>query len=61
MSVKKTIQVNPDFLSILVQKKKSSKNSKIKPSFKPNNIKNKLLAKIKNIKKKETDKKQLKK
>ena len=48
MSARKTIQINPDFFSLNKKKKsKKSKTPKSKPAFKPNNIKKKLLAKIK--------------
>ena len=48
MSARKTIQINPDFFSLGKKKKsKKEKNPKQKPAFKPNNIKKKLLAKIK--------------
>ena len=49
MSARKTIQINPDFFSLSGKKskKKDKKTQKKKPSFKPNNIKKQLLAKIK--------------
>ena len=48
MSARKTIQINPDFFSLNKKKKsRKAKTPKIKPAFKPNNIKKKLLAKIK--------------
>ena len=48
MSARKTIQINPDFFSLHKKKKsRKAKTPKIKPAFKPNNIKKKLLAKIK--------------
>jgi hypothetical protein len=49
MSARKTIQINPDFFSLGKKRKKENKErkQKSKPAFKPNNIKKKLLAKIK--------------
>jgi hypothetical protein len=48
MSARKTIQINPDFFSLGKKKKsKKEKTPKQKPAFEPNNIKKKLLAKIK--------------
>ena len=45
--LEKTIQLNPDFLSITSESKRSKKTKKKKPLVKPNAVKNKLLERIK--------------
>ena len=58
-SVKKTIQINPDLFKISSNKTKKnrgeSKNSLVKPLISPNILKNKLLKRIKEHKRKEND------
>ena len=55
MSHKKSISINPSYFKIGKSKKKKKEKPKMKNTLKPNDIKKKLIAKIKAHQKKEKD------